>query len=59
MGNGNRETESSIKGSQSIARASSSLPLEGMDGGEEGKGTLGQRLAGAGVLVLAVTWLIQ
>ena len=69
LGNSNRETESSIKGSQSIARASSSVTPggngwgrrgEGNSGAEAGwgRGWLGQRLAGAEagwgrVLVLA------
>ena len=41
MGNGNRETESSIKGSQSIARASSSPTTGGNGWGRRGEGNIG------------------
>ena len=46
LGNGNRETESSIKGSQSIARASSSLTTGGNGWGRRGEGNIGAEAGG-------------
>ena len=53
MGNGYRETESSIKGSQSIARASSSLTTGGNGWGRRGEGDIGAEAGWGRVLVLA------